>query len=268
MYKQSNRNRMISNPQSERVSVSGPKANVTIEAAFAIPFFLFAFLCLVYLMEIQAIKASIHFAALNAGKSAAEEAAVYNNFHPASFQADLINLIGAERIDRSLIEGGSSGISCAGSYISSHNEEIYIQLKYKVRLPFPSFGNPSGKFTEKLRVKGWTGYEKGQFDQEDDTIVYITDTGSVYHEDYQCSYLQLSIKFVPYTGVSELRNKDGGKYYKCEKCVHGDTYTGVYITESGNKYHNSIQCSGLKRSIRAIKKSEAGGKGGCSRCTK
>ena len=44
MYKQSNRNRKISNPRSERASVSGPKANVTIEAAFAIPFFLFAFL--------------------------------------------------------------------------------------------------------------------------------------------------------------------------------------------------------------------------------
>lgn len=267
MSKQSNRNRKISNPQSERASVLEPKATVTIEAAFAIPFFLFAFLCLVYLMEIQVIKVSIHSAALNAGKNAAEEVAVYEFLDITKLQSDIVYLIGSERLDRSLIDGGSSGISCTGSYMESGNNELYINLKYGVRLPFPMFGNPTAKYIEKLKIKGWTGYEKGIPDSEEDKIVYITDTGTVYHEDYQCSYLQLSIQFVPYTGLSDLRNKDGGKYYKCEKCVHGDAYTGVYITDSGNKYHNSIQCSGLKRSIRAVKKSEVAGRGGCSRCT-
>ena len=268
MSKQSNRNRKISNPQSERASVREPKATVTIEAAFAIPFFLFAFLCLVYLMEIQVIKVSIHSAALNAGKNAAEEVAVYEFLDITKLQSDIVYLIGSERLDRSLIDGGSAGISCTGSYMESGNNELYINLKYGVRLPFPTFGNPTAKYIEKLKIKGWTGYEKGIPDSEEDKIVYITDTGTVYHEDYQCSYLQLSIQFVPYTGLSDLRNKDGGKYYKCEKCVHGDAYTGVYITDNGNKYHNSIQCSGLKRSIRAVKTSEVAGRGGCSRCTK
>ena len=62
----------IWNQQKKRASVPGPRANVTIEAAFAIPFFLFGILCLIYLMEIQAIRGSIHTAALNAAKSAAE----------------------------------------------------------------------------------------------------------------------------------------------------------------------------------------------------
>lgn len=119
MSKQSNRNRKISNPQSERASVREPKATVTIEAAFAIPFFLFAFLCLVYLMEIQVIKVSIHSAALNAGKNAAEEVAVYEFLDITKLQSDIVYLIGSERLDRSLIDGGSAGISCTGSLLKA-----------------------------------------------------------------------------------------------------------------------------------------------------
>lgn len=258
----------IWNQQKKRASVPGPRANVTIEAAFAIPFFLFGILCLIYLMEIQAIRGSIHTAALNAAKSAAEEAAETPVLNTAYIESDIINLIGPERLERSIVEGGMTGIRCTKSYLSPLTGEIQISLEYRMRLPFSSFGNPSVKYTEEIKVKGWTGYEKGAADTEEDTIVYITDTGTVYHEDYQCSYLQLSIKLVSYDSLSELRNKSGGKYHRCEKCVHGEPPAGVYITEDGNKYHSSVNCSGLKRTVRAVKKSEVGGRTGCSRCTR
>ena len=90
-----------------------------------------------------------------------------------------------------------------------------IHVKYEVRVPLPLFGNPSAKMEETFRIHGWTGYGKDK-KTEDSEIVYITEKQSVYHEDYHCSYLQLSIRFVPYEQLEEIRNENGGIYYACE----------------------------------------------------
>lgn len=85
---------------------------------------------------------------------------------------------------------------------------------------------------------------------------------------YQCSYLQLSIQYVQYSELQNMRNEGGGKYHKCEQCVYGQAMNGVYITSYGNRYHNSLNCSSLKRTIRAVHKSKVAGRGGCSKCAK
>lgn len=262
---QSNKN--TPNPTIERASAPETRASVTIEAAVGIPLFLFAALCLIWLIEIQSIELSILNAAQGAAKKASVQTAAVPVLNSVKFKSDLVKLIGEERIERSIIEGGSSGISCIRSYVSPYTGEMNIRVDYRIRIPLSIFGSPSVRKKEEFRISAWTGYEDRGIDGEEGEIVYITESGSVYHEDYQCSYLQLSIGFVPYTELSGLRNGDGGKYYKCEKCVLGEAMTGVYITGYGNRYHNSLNCSSLKRTIRAVKKSEAAGRRGCSKCT-
>ena len=91
---QINRNPSISDR--ERASASDSKTrikgSVTVESALTIPLFLFAVMCLVYLLEIQAIRFSIGTAAHGAAKIAAEDAAIHPFFNPVKFQADLVNL--------------------------------------------------------------------------------------------------------------------------------------------------------------------------------
>ena len=241
--------------------------SVTIEASIGIPLFLFAAVCLLWLIEIHNIRLTIFSAAQNAAKSAAEQTALVPVLNTVKLKSDIIELVGEERIDRSLIKGGASGISCWKSHVSPSAGEMEVFVDYSVRLPLQVFGNPSARLEEAFILSAWTGYQGGRDGAESGQIVYVTENEGVYHEDYSCSHLQLSIRYVPASELDEMRNDSGGRYHACEKCVFGPAMTGVYITETGDRYHNSISCSGLKRTIRAVDRDEVSGLGGCSRCS-
>lgn len=242
------------------------QGSVTIEAAFTIPLFLFAVLCLIYLLEIHAIRLSVASAAQGAAKIAAEDMATVPVLNSIKLKSDIVELIGTKRLERSIVDGGSSGIHCWKSWYESGNGVIHVEVNYKVRLPFPKYTDIGMKCEESFFVKVWNGYKANGMDSDDNQIVYVTETGSVYHIDYQCTYLQLSIRFVPYSSIAQLRNEDGGKYHACEQCTRGGMMAGVYITDYGEKYHSSLNCSGLKRTIHSVKKSECHGMSACSKC--
>ena len=178
--------------KSERASVpkitKKQKGSITIEAAFAIPLFLFAALCLIWMIEIQSIKIGVkqRVAYSKCAKSAAEDTAIIPVLNTIKLKSD-IRLLG-KRIERSLIVDGSEGISCWNSYLSSKTGEMNIHVKYEVRVPLPLFGNPLAKmeetFPESMDGQGMERTKKLKF-----RIVYITEKQSVYHvKDYHCSY--------------------------------------------------------------------------------
>ena len=106
-------------------------------------------------------------------------------------------------------------------------------------------------------------------ENEKDCVVYLTETGTVYHCSLDCSYLKLTISKVLYRDLANLRNSSGGKYKMCERCCHGITPQDgeeVYITIYGDRYHKSHTCSGLKRTIREIMLSQVGNRAPCSKC--
>ena len=256
----------ISSLSDRRASSSACKnASMTIEAAAAVPLFFLAVLCLFYFMEVMTIRTSVRAGLQAAGKQAMQDAYILTAVTPAGLEKDIVRAIGAERLERSIVEGGSTGIHCEGSFLSPTTGIGTIRAKYKIRLPIPMFGVPPVTYEESMRIKAWTGYEKEIFGKEDEGTVYITETGVVYHRDYHCTHLDLSIRMAQASDIDLLRNGNGGKYYACEHCG-GKSLGGVYITDTGDRYHSSLSCGGLKRTVYAVPISEAAGKGACSRC--
>lgn len=255
--------RSIRHTSAGRASVfTSMKGSITLEAATAVPIFFFAVLCLLFLMEIMAIQTAVRSGLQYAGKQAAAGAYPAAVLTPGQIERDVISAIGAARLERSIIEGG---IDCSGSRMSPRTGVAELSAVCQVKIPLPIFQIPLLEYEQKMRIKGWTGYEKTGFGGEDDETVYVTETGLVYHQDYHCTHLELSIRMVNPSEVADLRNESGGKYYACEHCKKGGT-GGVYITDTGNRYHSSLSCSGLKRTVYAVPVSEVIGKGACSRC--
>lgn len=240
------------------------KGSITVEAAAAVPLFFLAVVSLLYLMEMTAIQCAVRSGLQYAGRCAAQEGYGVSVLRPSQVEQDVIHAVGADRLDRSIVVGGSGGIDCSGSRMSVSTGIGELSAVYQMRLPIPVFRTSPVEYQVKMRVKAWTGYEKSGFGAEREDTAYVTESGLVYHKDYHCTYLDLSIRMVSSGDLAGLRNDSGGKYYACEKCSGGNG--GVYITDSGDRYHGSVTCSGLKRTVYAVPLSEAVGKGACSRC--
>ncbi|MCP1102445.1 hypothetical protein M2454_000947 [Aequitasia blattaphilus] len=244
------------------------RGSITIEAAFAVPFFFLAVLTLVFMLEAMAIKINVRSGLMNAGKQTCNDLAKGDFFSPSQIENGIVKSVGEERMNRSLIKGGSSGIKCEKSYVFGGTGICNLVVEYELKAPFPLFPIAGVYQKEEVKIKAWTGYLNSFDGGDSKEMVYITETGVVYHRNFQCTHLKLSIKMVPEPGINELRNMEGGKYHLCILCKGKGTGNSVYVTDYGDKYHYTIGCTGLKRTIYTVPLSEAVGKGACQRCSK
>lgn len=238
--------------------------SISIEAAFVTPIFFLAVCCLCYLLEVMSVQSYVRSALHDAGKELAKETYMIPMVSPSKIEDDMVKNIGADRLNRSIIKGGSNGLDASGTVVIPGSGKIQMHVKYEIILPISMFGILTMECEDGFSMKGWNGYNgDGIFTPRED-IVYITETGVVYHKDYNCTYLDLSIQMVSKSSIGSLRNQNGEKYHACERC--GGAGDKVYITGQGNRYHSSLGCSGLKRKVYAVPVSEVLGKGACSRC--
>ncbi|MFR5556115.1 MAG: pilus assembly protein [Coprococcus sp.] len=221
------------------------------------------------MLEIMNVQTVMRSALHCAAKEIAEEAYVNPLVIRGKLEKHIVEHVGETWLDHSVISGGSDGIDCRKSKAWGSTGIMDLSLIYKVEVPILMFRIPAIVQEESMRVKGWNGYAGNGFGNQSDETVYITDTGIVYHKDADCTYLELSIKSVAISDVEQLRNESGGKYYPCESCMR-KTFGKqmVYITDTGNRYHGSLSCSRLKRTVYAVPLSEVFGRGGCKRCVK
>ena len=138
---------------------------------------------------------------------------------------------------------------------------IDLVQRYRIDVPFDLLDTYDPYAVCRVRVRAFTGFnneKRGRGDDNDaEEMVYVTEYGTVYHRSLSCSHLNFNIRSVDYKNVSKERSNDGSKYHPCEYCMsHGATPRTVYITDDGTRYHSTLSCGALKRTIHEVPLSE------------
>lgn len=290
------------------------------EAALALPIFLFGILAVIYIMQIIGIQESLQQAITKMGLDTSKYAYVYQyikehgsnidsdteessnegrkenatvlqetkksslealaaaGIDSTYFKAMLTQYVEEDKINNSCIKDGISGVHTFMSSFMKEGDDIDIIISYFIKIPVPILSIKEIPFLQRVRIRGFTGYTPGTGVKEgeeeqtgNENYVYITETGTVYHLTKECSYLKLSIEETDLTRLDSIRNDSGGKYYPCSICINKKGYDqtqSIYITKSGDRYHSSLNCSGLKRTILTITTDQVKDRSLCTRCGK
>ena len=258
-------------------------ASMTVEAALALPIFLFFFLNLLWVIEIFDLYGTLLTALRETGHEMSVYAYAYDSivapeddtglealvenlaFSYLYVRNRVEDLIGEDYLEHSPLTYGRKGLFYAESSIMQEDDKIDLVIIYRVSplLSWAGF-SPTTLYT-RYYGRAWTGYA---VENSEDTAeyAYVTENGEVYHLDRNCTHILLSISECDAGDVEGLRNLDGDRYLPCELCVT-DKRGKLFITERGDRYHQSLDCSGLKRTVRTILLSEAQSRYRmCSRC--
>lgn len=259
------------------------RGSMTLEASFALPLFLFAVINILFAVNIIGTQSKINAALHQTGNKIAFAGYVYGHTVDSILpdglagvamtelyaRGQVLEYVGRDYLEQSCVAGGAAGISFAGSSVMGDGDIIDLKVSYRVK-PFAKLMGFSGfVVSQRYYGRAWTGYDVSRYVSDmtqEDPMVYVTETGTVYHTDRNCSYLNPSVESVPAVTVQDKRNGSGGKYHACGICG-ADTAAGqVYITDEGSRYHGRIDCPGLKRTIYTIPLSQAGERRRCSKC--
>lgn len=273
--------RKMSSSTFKRACITG---SMTVEAALVMPFFLFGVVNMLSFAEIIRVQSHIQKAMYETGKELTVYGYAYDKLEDqvhletgmlvseilsnTAVKARISSLAGVRYLDHSMIKGRSGGIWYFRSEIMEEDDMIDLIARYQMTPFFKITGFRDIFMLNRCRMHAWTGYDNTRTVETEDgeQIVYITETGRVYHLTRSCSHLKLTIRAVAYTDVEEQRNEGGGRYRPCEKCGSKSHGSMVYVTSDGDRYHTSLGCSGLKRTILEIPLSQVGERGSCSRC--
>ena len=255
------------------------RATLTVEAAVVLPLFLLAMVAALQYGAVMETAVRFGTSLSETGKQMAAAA------YATRFGGDLdlapeiaVKALSATYAKQRLISQAKdvSAVKNMNLLLSTFLEDddtIDLVLTYRIRSPVSLIKLPGSFFLQRARVRAWTGRETQEDggeegEGEESACVYVTETGTVYHDDPNCTHLKLSIREVDVSELAYLRNNSGGKYHNCERCG-GEAVDGkVYITSEGDRCHSSLSCSGLKRTVRQVPKDELGDMRACSKCGK
>ena len=277
---------------------SSAKAVLTAEAAIELPFFL---ICMVVVLHYCVVcRAAVEFS--DGLCQTAEEMAIvaykeeYGDANNIIRGAISDAYARANVINRAPDADSVKNATFLNSSYMKEGDRIRLVLSYQVRSPISSFSLPHTFFVQKAVIRGWTGRsgrtpwaDAALPENEENRYVYVTDYGTVYHTDPNCTHLKLIINEVSFSDLKNARNISGGRYKPCEHCMHAlsgshshshpgeghlhssgeyqHSYSqNYYICPFGDSYHCSLDCPGLSRSVNTVKLRDCGGMRECADC--
>lgn len=237
------------------------RGSFTLETALVLPIFLLAMVMVLYLFWIM----QIQYIVGNSLDRAVAESSLVNEISPQKVKnltkAVFYKELTRQKCPLSRITGGIGGFSWKNTKVDE--EYIDVLVTYRVKWPIRFFGKTEIKLSDGCRMHRWTGNQKTEGQKKYQEWVYITPTESVYHLSRECTHLKLSVK----PAASERLKTDLKQYVPCGHCTEKKKKSSViYITEEGMCYHVKIDCSGLKRTVYMILKSQTGARNPCLRC--
>ena len=261
--------------------VSRSAGSMTVEAAVIIPLFVFFFMNLMSVMEMIRLHSNLELALWKNGKvmtvvgHAFEGAEDMNEsiqvggalLTDYALYLGIVEELGDDYLENSPLTYGSKGLNfLESSYME--DECIDIKLTYQVSPDFAVPGFPSVRLANRYYARAWTGYCVSEEEEEQATeYVYVTVYGQVFHVKLDCSYLKRTIEALQVSSIGSRRNDAGEQYTICEYCGKFGCQETIYITPTGNKYHFTLSCPSLKRTITLLVRTEAEKNyRPCSRC--
>lgn len=249
------------------------QASLTVEASIALPVFV---ICMAAVLQFGRVAETAGRLG-NALCETAEQMAVYAGVssYEDGNEAVLHGLSAVYARTQVLGRAGDTGSIKNENFLLSsflrEGEMIDLVLTYRVKALVGGVRIPGIFFIQRGSVRAWNG-RSGSGGGNDgaegtDTVqkVYVTEHGTVYHTDSNCSHIRLSIQQIAKGALDGMRNTYGEKYHACEKCGKA-AGSSVYITTDGNRYHSSLECGGLKRTVKEVPLDELGNLRPCSKC--
>lgn len=265
------------------------RAGMTVEASIVLPLFLFFFLNLGCAIEMIRLHGNLQLALWQVGSKMAVYGYVLDSgempensegwwgdlagavISATYVKGQMVDSAGAGYLNESPLTDGTGSLQLWESEIFGSDDEMDIVVTYSVSPWARLAGFRSFRLANRYYAHIWNGYGLSGSEETEETVqtVYVTENGTVYHVSLECTHLNLSVRRVPAREIDDMRNQGGGRYYPCSRCTTGALVPiTFYITEEGDRYHYSADCSGLKRTTSSMTLEQAldAGYRPCSRC--
>ena len=249
--------------------------SATLEATLIFPFIIFFFVSVIWIIDLFYVHSTVGEIINSVGNEMVTYSYPYEQLMDTEDEGEEESLLSMlvsigfsevyvrEKINEHPASKKISGLTTLLSDFYT-DDVIDIKVTYYVEPVLAIPGIDGVILTNHFYSKAFTGYKKKPKEAEE--MVYITRTGTVYHTSLDCRYLKFSPQAISIEGVKNERSKDGARFYPCEICEKEGFGEIVYIMPYGNRYHNSLECFGIKVDVFEVPKSSVSDRRKCFYC--